>query len=53
MHNIVAIDIAKNVFQLHFVDRETGAIQRKVLKRHQTIDGARDDQSGLVDEFHA
>lgn len=30
---IIGMDIAKNVFQLHIVDAETGEIQRRQLKR--------------------
>ncbi|WP_435526430.1 IS110 family transposase [Ideonella oryzae] len=35
--NVVAIDIAKKVFQLHWVDAETGSIERLKLKRAQVI----------------
>ena len=30
---IIGMDIAKNVFQLHMVDPETGEVERKKLKR--------------------
>ncbi|MGH2524683.1 MAG: IS110 family transposase, partial [Anaerolineales bacterium] len=30
---VMGMDIAKNVFQLHIVDAETGEIQRRQLKR--------------------
>jgi transposase len=30
---VIAIDIAKKVFQLHWVDLETGSIERQQLKR--------------------
>ncbi|VWC26436.1 transposase [Burkholderia metallica] len=29
----IAIDLAKRVFQIHYVEPETGAIHSKVLKR--------------------
>jgi transposase len=32
---VIGMDIAKNVFQLHIVDMETGEIRRIKLKRHQ------------------
>jgi transposase len=35
--NVVAIDIAKKVFQLHWVDPETGVIERLKLKRAQFL----------------
>jgi transposase len=31
----IAIDLAKSVFQVHFVEPDTGAIHSKVLKRAQ------------------
>jgi transposase len=31
----IAIDLAKNVFQVHFVEPDAGAIHIKVLKRAQ------------------
>jgi transposase len=34
---IIAIDLAKRVFQLHYVEPETGAIHSKVLKRAQLV----------------
>jgi len=33
----IAIDLATRVFQVHFVDPETGAIHSKVLKRAQLV----------------
>lgn len=33
--SVVGMDIAKNVFQLHLVDTETGEIQRHKLKREK------------------
>jgi transposase len=33
----IAIDLATRVFQVHFVDSETGAIHSKVLKRAQLV----------------
>ncbi|MDP9124305.1 MAG: IS110 family transposase, partial [Pseudomonadota bacterium] len=35
--NVVAIDIAKKVFQLHWVEPETGSIERLKLKRAQVV----------------
>jgi len=35
--NVVAIDIAKKVFQLHWVEPETGSIERLKLKRAQVL----------------
>ena len=32
-HTAVGVDIAKNVFQVHYVDRETGEIVNKPIKR--------------------
>ena len=34
---VIAIDIAKKVFQLHWVDAETGCIERLRLKRAQML----------------
>ncbi|MFM0633046.1 transposase, partial [Paraburkholderia xenovorans] len=34
---IIAIDLATRVFQIHFVDSDTGAIHTKALKRAQLI----------------
>ena len=34
---VIAIDIAKLVFQLHWVDLRSGAIERLKLKRHQVL----------------
>jgi len=33
----IAIDLAKRVFQIHYVERVTGAIRSKVLKRAQLV----------------
>jgi hypothetical protein len=33
----IAIDLAKRVFQIHYVEPETGAIHSKVLKRAQLV----------------
>lgn len=35
--NVIAMDIAKNVFQLHWVEPETGCIARLKLKRAQVM----------------
>jgi hypothetical protein len=32
-HTAVGVDIAKNVFQLHWVEPETGEIVRRQIKR--------------------
>lgn len=34
---VIAVDIAKKVFQLHWVDQETGVIERLKLKRSQML----------------
>jgi transposase len=34
---VIAIDIAKKVFQLHWVERDTGSIERLKLKRSQML----------------
>jgi len=35
--NVIAIDIAKQVFQLHWVDCDTGSIERLKLRRAQVL----------------
>jgi transposase len=35
--NVIAIDIAKKVFQLHWVEADTGSIERLKLKRSQVL----------------
>jgi transposase len=35
--SIIAIDLAKRVFQIHYVDPQTGAIHSKALKRAQLV----------------
>lgn len=35
--NVIAIDIAKKVFQLHWVEQDTGSIERLKLKRAQLL----------------
>jgi transposase len=35
--NVIAIDIAKKVFQLHWVEPDTGSIERMKLKRAQVL----------------
>jgi transposase len=37
-HTVVAIDIAKKVFQLHWVDMDTGCIERLQLKRAKLLE---------------
>jgi len=34
-HNVIGVDLAKDVFQVHYVDIETGEIVNKPLKRAQ------------------
>lgn len=36
--NVIAVDIAKKVFQLHWVDMETGCIERLQLKRAKLLE---------------
>jgi transposase len=36
-HTVIAVDIAKNVFQLHWVDPDTGEIEKLKLKRAQVM----------------
>lgn len=36
-HNVIGMDIAKNVFQLHTVDSETGEIERIKLRRSEVL----------------
>lgn len=45
---IVGMDIAKNVFQLHVVDTETGEIQRHKLKREKVTTFFANRQKSLV-----
>lgn len=37
-HNIIGLDIAKQVFQAHWVEEKTGEILRKQLKRGQVVE---------------
>lgn len=45
---IIGMDIAKNVFQLHIVDSETGEIQRRQLKRAKVAEFFSNRQPSLV-----
>ena len=45
---VVGMDIAKNVFQLHIVDPETGEIQRRQLKRAKVAECFANRQPSLV-----
>jgi len=45
---IIGMDIAKNVFQLHIVDAETGEIQRRQLKRAKVAEFFTNRQPSLV-----
>lgn len=46
--NVIAIDIAKKVFQLHWVELETGSIERLKLKRAQLLGWFANRQAALV-----
>ena len=45
---VIGMDIAKNVFQLHIVDAETGEIQRRKLKRAKGAEFFANHQPSLV-----
>ena len=45
---VIGMDIAKNVFQLHIVDAETGEIQRRKLKRAKVAEFFANRQPSLV-----
>jgi transposase len=45
---VVGMDIAKNVFQLHVVDNETGEIQRHKLKREKVTEFFANHQRSLI-----
>lgn len=45
---VIGLDIAKNVFQLHVVDVETGEIQRRQLKRGKVAEFFANRQPSLV-----
>jgi transposase len=46
--NVIAIDIAKKVFQLHWVDSDTGIIERLKLKRAQVLPWFANREAALV-----
>ena len=46
--NVVGIDIAKRVFQLHWIDRETGEIVSLQLKRKKFLEHFANRQSCLI-----
>lgn len=46
--NVIAIDIAKQVFQLHWVDAETGCIERRKLRRSQVLTWFANREPALV-----
>jgi transposase len=46
--SVVAVDIAKKVFQLHWVEAETGSIERLKLKRAQVLPWFANRQPELV-----
>jgi transposase len=45
---VIGLDIAKNVFQLHIVDAETGEIQRRQLKRAKVTEFFAKCQPSLI-----
>lgn len=46
--NVIAVDLAKKVFQLHWVDPETGVIERLKLKRAQMLSWFANCEQSLV-----
>lgn len=46
--NVIAVDIAKKVFQLHWVEPDTGCIERLKLKRAQMLEWFAGRQPALV-----
>lgn len=47
-HTVIAIDIAKNVFQLHWVEPDTAGVQRLKLKRAQLLEWFANRQAATV-----
>lgn len=45
---VIAVDIAKKVFQLHWVEMETGCIERLQLKRAKMLEWFTDRTAALV-----
>ena len=45
---VIAIDIAKKVFQVHWVERDTGSIERLKLKRSQVLPWFANRQRAVV-----
>ena len=45
---VIAIDIAKKVFQVHWVERDTGSIERLKLKRSQMLPWFANRQPAVV-----
>jgi transposase len=45
---VIAVDIAKKVFQLHWVDLDTGCIERLQLKRARMLDWFANRTAALV-----
>lgn len=45
---VIAVDIAKNVFQLHWVDPDTGVVERLKLKRAQVLPWFANREPSLV-----
>ena len=45
---VIAMDIAKQVFQLHWVEHDSGAIERAKLKRSQVLEWFASRQPAMV-----
>lgn len=45
---ILGLDLAKRIFQLHWVDRETGEICRRQLKREQVAEFFSNREPGVI-----
>src|SRR4051794_40157020 len=45
---VISVDIAKKVFQLHWVDAETGSIERLKLKRAQLLPWFANREAAIV-----
>lgn len=46
--NIIAVDISKKVFQLHWVETDTGCIERLQLKRAKMLEWFANRTAALV-----
>lgn len=47
-HTVIAIDIAKKVFQLHWIEPDTGSIERLQLKRARVLEWFANREPALV-----